>query len=292
VSKDNLVAGLAYSIVENYLNKVVEDRKVGNNIFFQGGTAFNRAVVAAFEKVLGKKITVPPHHEVTGAIGAAILAMRENKKGYSRFKGFDLAERRYEIEPFECKGCANRCEIKKVTVENELPLFYGGRCERYEVDRHRKGGEGIMDLFGEREELLLNIYSDEGKLPEDAPVIGIPRILHFHELFPFWKAFFTELGYRVILSDSTNKGIIHRGVEHVVAETCFPIKVSIGHLLDLIEKGIKRIFLPSIIDMKQRRPELGQGYNCPYVQTFPYQAEATFDFDSLGIEIPSSPCFI
>jgi predicted CoA-substrate-specific enzyme activase len=283
--KDNLVAGLAYSIVENYLNKVVEDRKVGNNIFFQGGTAFNKAVVAAFEKVCANKITVPAHHEVTGAIGAAILALRENTKAYSNFKGFDLAHRHYEIDPFECNGCPNRCEIKKVTVENERPLFYGGRCERYEIDRQKVDREVIRDLFGEREELLLNIYSDEGKLPENAPEIGIPRILHFHELYPYWKAFLTELGYRVVLSDATHKGIIHKGVEHVVAETCFPIKVSNGHVLDLIEKGIKRIFLPSVIDMKQKRAELGQGYNCPYVQTFPYTAEATFPFESLGVEI-------
>ncbi|KPK74693.1 MAG: hypothetical protein AMJ89_05575, partial [candidate division Zixibacteria bacterium SM23_73] len=81
VPKEDLVAGLAYSIVYNYLNKVVGDKRVGNNIFFQGGVAWNKAVVAAFEKVTGKRITVPPHHDVTGAIGAAILAM-ENHNGF------------------------------------------------------------------------------------------------------------------------------------------------------------------------------------------------------------------
>ena len=90
----DLVSGLSYSIVTNYLNKVVGDRRVGKKIFFQGGTAFNKGVVAAFEKVLaGRPITVPPHHDVTGAIGAAILAMRERTWEKSTFKGFDLSKR-------------------------------------------------------------------------------------------------------------------------------------------------------------------------------------------------------
>jgi predicted CoA-substrate-specific enzyme activase len=290
-STEDLVAGLAYSIVENYLNKVVETHRVGERIFFQGGPAFNHAIVAAFEKVLGRPITVPPHHEVTGAIGAALLAMRENTKPHSDFKGFDLAERSYEISPFECKGCPNRCEIKKVTVAGEeKPLFYGGRCEKYEIQRGPAPGAGTVelpDLFGRREELLLNAYSEEG--PPSAPTVGIPRALFFHEMLPFWKAFFTELGFRVVLSDPTTKSVIHQGVEKVVAETCFPIKVAFGHVENLLEKGVQSIFLPSIIDLRQRREDLRQGFNCPYVQTIPYTVRSGFDFQNLGVRFLSPP---
>ncbi|MBM3499818.1 MAG: CoA activase, partial [Armatimonadetes bacterium] len=70
----DLASGLAYSIVYNYLNRVVSPKPIGKRIFFQGGTAFNRAVVAAFEQVTGQPITVPPHHEVTGALGCALIA--------------------------------------------------------------------------------------------------------------------------------------------------------------------------------------------------------------------------
>lgn len=73
-AKENLLGGLAYSIVHNYLQKVVGDKRIGDKIFFQGGVTNNRAVVAAFEKVLGKPIIVPPHFDVTGAIGVAIIA--------------------------------------------------------------------------------------------------------------------------------------------------------------------------------------------------------------------------
>ena len=70
----NLVAGLAYSIALNYLNRVVRGRKIGNVIYFQGGTAYNDAVTAAFASLLGKKITVPPYNGVMGAIGMALIA--------------------------------------------------------------------------------------------------------------------------------------------------------------------------------------------------------------------------
>src|SRR5512141_2292109 len=86
---ENLVGGLAYSIVYNYLQKVVGDRRIGEKIFFQGGVTNNKAVVAAFEQVLGKKIIIPPHFDVTGAIGAAILAKKSMMDGRTtRFKGF------------------------------------------------------------------------------------------------------------------------------------------------------------------------------------------------------------
>jgi len=281
---DDLVAGLSYSIVQNYLNRVVGDRRVGNRIFFQGGTPFNKGVVAAFEKVLGKEITVPKHHDVTGAIGVALLAKKERTWKESNFKGFDLSQRHYEITTFECKGCSNMCLIRKVSVEGEKPLFYGSRCEKYDVVRRSKGSR-LPDLFAEREELLFAPYPGEELLGEDAPVIGIPRILHFHELLPFWKAFFTELGYRVVLSDPTNKELVRSGVESVVAEMCFPIKVSHGHVLNLLERGIERIFLPSIISMPKFAEDFQHSQTCPYIQSFPYAVEAAIDFEQYGAAV-------
>ncbi|MBI5115726.1 CoA activase [Candidatus Poribacteria bacterium] len=282
---DDLVAGLSYSIVHNYLNKVVGRRRIGKRIFFQGGTAYNQGVVAAFGKVVGQPVIVPPHHDVTGAIGAAILAKRENAKGYSNFKGFDLSRKKYTIATFGCKECSNMCEIQKVSVEGEKPTFYGSRCEKYEVDKTKEQNDAIPDLFAEREEQLLNIVS-EPALSADAPVVGIPRALFFHEQYPFWKAFFSELGIRVMLSDKTNKQIIHQGVETVVAEFCFPIKVAHGHVLELIRKGVRRVFIPSVIDM-QRSGKARNSFNCPYVQSFPYTVRSSINFKELGVEVLS-----
>ncbi len=81
--KKDLLAGLAYSIVQNYINRVVCKRPIGNRIFFQGGVAFNKSVVAAFEKYLGREVIVPPDHDVTGAIGMALIAMKTYERRYA-----------------------------------------------------------------------------------------------------------------------------------------------------------------------------------------------------------------
>ena len=280
VPTEDIVSGLAYSIVQNYLNKVVGDRKIGERIFFQGGTAFNKGVVAAFEKVLGKPIEVPPHHDVTGAIGAAILAMKERDWEKSTFKGFDLSKRQYDIETFECKGCENLCEIRRVTVEKEAPLYYGSRCEKYDVVR-KVEKKDVVDLFKEREKLLDNIYDKTA----DGIQIGIPRLLHMHEFAPFWKSFLTELGFSVCFSDVTNKKTIRDGVENIIVETCFPVKLAHGHVLNLIEKGVKRIFIPSIINLKKQSESSSNAFACPYAQSLPYTMKASINFKDMGIRV-------
>jgi predicted CoA-substrate-specific enzyme activase len=279
--KEDLVSGLSYSIVQNYLNKVVEDRKVGKNVFYQGATAANRGIVAAFEKVLGQAITVPPHHDVTGAIGAALLAMRERDWKESRFKGFDLADREYAITSFECQSCPNRCEIRQVQIAGEKPLFYGSRCEKYEVGS-QKAQVNLPDLLKEREDLQ---YGSEEPKAGARGIIGIPRTMFFQELMPFFRAFFEDLGFSVIYSQKTNKQVIRQGVECLAAEPCYPVKVAHGHILELLKKGVKRIFLPSIIDMANSHPEIRQGQVCPLAQTLAYVAPATINFADYGAEL-------
>ena len=286
-AKDDLVAGLSYSIVENYLNRVVEHRKVGAHIFYQGATALNRGIVAAFEKVLGKPIMVPPHCDVTGAIGAALLSMNERTWKESRFKGFEVSKSKYIIKSFECKKCPNRCEIRKVTIEASKPLFYGGRCERYEVDRQIQGKSNLPDLFAERQAWLLEAPFKEAR--QTGPrgrrgAIGMPRTMFFMELAPFFITFLETLGYEVVMSEQTHKRLIHQGVQCIVAETCFPIKVAHGHILDLIDKEIKTIFLPHVVDMK-RPPDCSFSYLCPYAQTLAYTVHSSIDFKEAGVQV-------
>lgn len=291
-AKENLVAGLCYSIVHNYLNKVVGKKRIGKRIFFQGGTALNQGVVAAFEKVLGRPITVPPHNEVTGALGAAILAMEEKGTGPSRFKGFDLSAREYRLNCVECQDCTNRCEIHTLQVEGETPLFYGSRCGKHDVQRKSRGAQNLPDLFQEREELLYAFRRENERLPASAPAIGFPRALFFHELLPFWATYFNTLGYRVVLSEKTNKSLIRQGVEVVPAEPCFPIKVTYGHLLDLINRGVRHIFLPSLISLTRPQPKISHSFACPYVQAIPYTAKSAIDFARLGVELIHLPVFL
>jgi len=279
-STEDIVSGLSYSIVANYLNKVVGDKRVGEKIFFQGGTAFNKGVVAAFEKTVGKPVTVPSHHDVTGAIGAALLAMKEKNWDQSAFKGFDLSKRPYSIETFECKGCENLCEIRKVTVEDESPLYYGSRCEKYDVVR-RSEKRDMPDLFKVRDELLRTSYDRTN----DGEPIGVPKILNMWEFMPFWKAFLTELGFSPVFSDPTNKKTVREGVESIIVEACFPIKLAHGHVLNVINKGIKRIFIPSVINLRRLSGNAPNAFACPYAQSIPYSIKASIDFEARGIQI-------
>ncbi len=272
-AKEDLVAGLAYSVVKNYLNKVVEDRKIGDHILFQGGTAFNRAMKAAFEGVLGKKITVPPQHDILGAVGVAMLAKDEMQDGKkTRFLGFDLGHRKYELSSFECEACSNRCEIHKVVFEGEKPLFYGSRCGKWDSaeQKEKRKSSTIPHLFEERAKALMETYAKDKPDKPNGKTMGIPRVLFFHELFPLWKSFFTELGFEVVLSDPTNRQIIRQGVENIVEEPCLPIKLAHGHMLNLLEKEPDFIFMPVQCTMEKLSPDFQKSWNCPLTQSLSY----------------------
>jgi predicted CoA-substrate-specific enzyme activase len=267
---EEITAGLAYSIAYNYLNKVVAGKRVGERIFFQGGVAANKAVVSAFEVITGKPVIVPPHHEVTGAIGAAILAMRASR-GKSAFKGFDLSKRAYTVTTFECAECPNRCDIRRVSFDGEKPLFYGSRCEKYDVKRKSEAAR-LPDLFAEREHLLLKRQPNP---VQGRPTIGIPRALYVMDYLPLWQTFFSELGYEPILSDRTNRALISRSLEMTVAETCFPAKVALGHLQDLLDRHVDVLFLPSYIRFPSSPGQPNNSQACPYAQALPYIARSS-----------------
>ncbi|MBI5344078.1 MAG: CoA activase, partial [Deltaproteobacteria bacterium] len=174
--------------------------------------------------------------------------------------------------------------MRKVVMEGEAPLYYGGRCEKYDVKRDDARNAHLPDLYKEREKILFSTYAGKAA-DKNAPVIGIPRVLFMYEMYPFWRAFFDNLGYRIQLSAPTNKDIIKDGLEKIVSETCFPVKVAHGHIKELMDKGVKKIFMPSIINM---RPA-GQGHVntvlCPYVQAFPYMSRSAFDYNASGVEV-------
>jgi predicted CoA-substrate-specific enzyme activase len=275
VKVDKLVGGLAYSIVSNYLQKVVGERKIGKKIFFQGGVANNKSVVSAFEQVLGTGITIPPDFDVTGAIGAAILAKESVKKSAnSLFKGFDRRNTTYELSSFVCQACTNHCEIRKVTVAGEKKaLFYGGRCEKYETSDRKRLPGNIPNLFNRRLEMLMDGYMPSDK--KQAITIGIPRALMiFYQQFPFWRTFFEELGFNIVISRETDKKLITRSLETVTTETCLPVELMHGHVMDLIDRKVDYVFLPFIVDSKAKPGNPTTNCNCPWVQTHPFMVKA------------------
>jgi predicted CoA-substrate-specific enzyme activase len=273
----DLVGGLAYSIVENYIHKVVGDKPIGNKIFFQGGVTNNRAVVAAFEKITGKSVIIPPHYDVTGAIGAAILARNSMAVGQkTRFRGFNISDIKFTISSFTCHACNNDCEIQQIKIEGESrKLFYGGRCEKYELDERKGKGKDIPNLFEERLAMLMGDYREE---PENGKItIGIPRALTvFYQQFPFWRTFFEELGFRVVLSEPSNQHIVTRSIELMVAETCLPVELMHGHVDNLIGKKVDYIFQPFIVNAKGKKENPTSNCNCPWIQSYPFMVRSAF----------------
>ena len=290
---ENLTAGLAYSIVHNYMNRVVNTRPVGKRIFFQGGVAHNSAVASAFEAATGRSITVPPHHDVTGAMGVAILAreeMERHPERTTRFRGFDVADRSYVAKSFICKACPNLCEVKKVTIQGEVPLFSGARCERFEeAGRDRKASDGIPDLFAERSALLVDGWKDPGARTTGRLRVGIPRTLLFHDLFPFWHAFFRHLDVDIVLSSETNTDIVRRTAQTAVAETCYPVKLVFGHVMELLDRDVDCVFLPSILDRDDPAPGQTHNHYCPYIPASPHMVAAHVRAEEKGVRLVTFP---
>ena len=180
-SIENLCAGIAYSVVYNYLHRVVENRRIGRKVLFQGGTASNQAVTAAFRAVTGKEVFVPPHNDVTGAIGMAAIvsALYQEKNFETSFVGLDCGDLEYSVRTFVCNACANKCQIREVrrgktksgagTVAGTAkPFYYGHRCERYEHARGKAADAGEIDFTRVRRQMLAECVAGMGAKRADA----------------------------------------------------------------------------------------------------------------------------
>jgi predicted CoA-substrate-specific enzyme activase len=263
----NLVAGLAYSIALNYLNRVVRGRKIGNVIYFQGGTAYNDAVTAAFASLLGKKITVPPYNGVMGAVGMALIARQWQQAtgAASRFRGYDLHKLQLATRDFVCKACSNLCDMKEFTIEGQKS-FWGDKCS----DKFRKpsatGRKPVIDdLFAYREKLLEALPSATG----GAFKVGLPRAMSMLERLPFWKRYFAELGIETVLSPVTDPRISAAGIDMAVAQPCYPVQVAHGHVQALVEAGVDYILIPNMADAESGGESCASHY-CPWNQTLPW----------------------
>jgi predicted CoA-substrate-specific enzyme activase len=131
---EDIVYGLCQALVRNYLNNVGLGKDIEPPIIFQGGVAFNQGIVKTLQEELGPEVIVPPHHEVMGAIGAALLvheAMANSRNG-SKFKGFGVSELDYRTSSFECQACPTLCEISQLSVQGQVLAQWGGRCDLWQ----------------------------------------------------------------------------------------------------------------------------------------------------------------
>jgi predicted CoA-substrate-specific enzyme activase len=294
--REDLMAGLCYAIVHNYLNRVVGKRRIGQRIMFLGGPSLNKAVVAAFENVLDRGLLVPLHREVLGAYGAAISVqqkMQSAGKGRSAFRGMQSAiEDRMNFTEKVCRAdpnCHNQCKLKIYQFDNRRSVW-GGECGRHELVRNR--GQRKEDFFKLRRMLwethTAGVYQELGDSAlmeiDGRPTVGMQRALYGHHTAILWAHFFDRLGFRLVLTPPTNSHISRKGVERAGDGVCYPVKVSYGHIGQLIGKT-RYLFIPSLIKMST--PQLSEtGFYCPMVQSNSHMVRTAFDLDRASILNP------
>ena len=127
--KEDIIAGLCYAIVNNYLNNVGKGKKIVAPIVFQGGVSKNIGVVKAFEDITGEKIYVDNNSHLMGALGVAILSKKQKEIEFS----FDIEDVIYETKGTECRGCSNNCEIIEVLRDKMVIDAWGNRCPKGEL---------------------------------------------------------------------------------------------------------------------------------------------------------------
>ncbi len=260
-----ITASLANSIAKNYLSKVVGHRKLGDRVILTGAVFYNEAVVSAFQQQLeDKTLTVSEHREVSGAIGAALLAKEEVSGRKPRFKGFaQVVKDECALSTFICQGCDNNCTITRMQLPDEKATFYGSRCDRYDS---AIGHARQKTYFDEREKLLFRDYKEDAGT---GPVVGIPRALLAYDYAPLLIGFLNELGVRVVLSTKTTKEIMEQAAELSYSDSCFPVKLLHGHIA-AIKDNVDYILYPCFIRLDSKEGDENQKYACPLIQASPF----------------------
>jgi predicted CoA-substrate-specific enzyme activase len=271
-SVGDLCAGLAYSVAINYLNRVVRGRKIGKVIYFQGGTAYNDAIAAAFSQILGQRIIVPPHNGVIGAIGMALLARERMQRASqpSRFRGYDLHRVRFTSRDFVCRACSNYCDMKVFNIEGQKS-YWGDKCSDKFRKRARTDRQPVIEDLLELRDRLLEAPLKAGNAGRQT--VGVPRTMFFYDRFPFWCAYLQELGFNVAVSPPTDSRIAASGEELAIAQPCFPVQVAHGHVQALLAKGVDYVLVPNVMDSETLDLRV-QSKLCPWNQTLPFVIRA------------------
>ena len=259
-----ITASLASSIAKNYISKVVEHRKLGDKVILTGAVFYNKAVVSAFHQQLeGKTLTVAEHKEVSGAIGAALLAKEAIAGQKSKFHGFQEAvDRECKLTTFVCKGCDNNCTITRMEMPGAESSYYGSRCDKYDAIASHARRETFFD---KREQLLFREYKKDSGT---GPAVGIPRALLVYDLAPLIIGFLNALDARVVLSSQTTNEIMEQAIELSYTDSCFPVKLLHGHAAML--KDADYILYPCAIRLGSKDDDADQKYSCPLVQASPF----------------------
>jgi len=216
--------------------------------------------------------------------------MERGDKADSSFRGLisaindrmDYVEKVCRADP----NCHNQCKLKIYDFDGRKSVW-GGECGRYEVTKSK--GHQKENFFDLREKIwhthmagLYEVLEGDPLMEVDGmPTIGMQRALYTLHTSVLWAHFFDCLGFRLVLTPPTNNRISGLGIEAMTAETCYPVKVSHGHVKELAGKT-RHLFLPIIIDMPTPL-DSERGYYCPLLQSNHYMTRMALDLDKESI---------
>ncbi len=278
-STGEVLASVLHSVRENYLTKVAIENNIGERIFFQGATAKNRALVAAFEQRLGKPIMVSKYCHLTGALGCA-LHLSDIKAAGTSFRGIGIYRQSIPVRSEVCDLCTNSCKVKVAEVNGESVAF-GFLCGRdYETKKFVNNSSSGFDLIKERNKISDSKIADNSNFDF---TLGIPAALYLFKDLQLWKDFFALMGVKTVTSEKYKEGV-REGKNISAAEFCAPMSEMHGHVAHLAGR-CDYVFLPVYIETKSKEPGVRRQY-CYYTQYLPPIIKASSSIDSSKILSP------
>ena len=269
VEVGDISAGLSYSVVKNTLFKVIKIKnkeELGKYIVVQGGTFLNDCVLRAFELVSDRDVIRPNIAGLMGAFGAALIAKEENIEKSTLLNLTELNDFYCTTNLTRCKMCTNHCLLTIHKFKDGERFISGNRCDNPLGKLKKNSAPNMYEYKYNR------LFSYVPLEPSQAPrgEIGIPRVLNIYDSYPFWFTLLTALGFRVVISDDSSKKLYEKGIDTIISDSiCYPAKLVHGHIINLIEKGIKRIFYPCVIFEEKEDKNSQNQFNCPIVMSYP-----------------------
>ena len=270
-SVEDISAGLSSSIIKNAIYKVIRAKspeELGKNIVVQGGTFLNDAVLRSFELEMGRNVTRPAIAGLMGAFGCALYAKEkakaDGKKKSNIISSDEIESFSYTQTSAQCGRCGANCNLTIIRFSDGHRFISGNRCEK---------GAGIktenlpLNMFEHKYDIIR--YYENIKPENPIAKVGIPLVLSFYDMLPFFHTMFTALGFEVVLSEESTRETYYKGQQTIPSDTvCYPAKLAHGHIESLLEKGVDFIFYPC---MSYNVDEGGSDnhYNCPVVAYYP-----------------------
>lgn len=274
---EDIFAGFQYSVIINYMNRVMGNKQFMDRICFQGKPASNPSLAQTLSAITKREVIVPSNPGAMGAIGIALLA-RDVISKMEVTPALDINKilNAYIVNKkiFRCKDskCRNLCRIESVTVAIEgkqRKIINGGRCSKYEETASvgKKLPREAPNPYLERMELLNSLIAKKN-IKSEAPTIGIPYGHFIMDYVPFFHTLFTELGYNVKIIHSDENTFKLGNKLALAFNTCTPSKIMHG----LANADCDFLFIPKIVNIVPYDKNTGS-MTCPMAQATPELVE-------------------